>query len=144
MIILLFFFIFASSLLAFYLFSTDPNDPYFRTFTKSFINLFVLLTTSNFPDVMFPSYYRSRYSSIFFIAFLVISLYLLMNLMLAVVYEIFTRMEKDKFRKLMLHRRLACQHAFRLLVPKHSPDRISFKVGSNPVVSSFDPLDDDL
>lgn len=49
---------------------------------------------------MMPSYYRSRCSSIFFIAFLVISLYLLMNLMLAVVYEIFTRLEKDKFRYL--------------------------------------------
>lgn len=27
----------------------------------------------------------------------------------------------------MLHRRLACQHAFRLLVPKHSPDKMCFK-----------------
>ena len=126
MLILLFFFIFASALFAFYLFSSNLKDPYFQTFTKSFVSLFVLLTTANFPDVMMPSYYRSRSSSIFFIAFLVVSLYLLMNLMLAVVYEIFTRMEKHKFRKLMLHRRLACQHAFRLLVPKHSPSKITF------------------
>jgi len=127
MLILLFFFLLASALFAFYLFSSNPDDPYFKTFTKSFISLFVLVTTANFPDVMMPSYYKSRYSSLFFISFLVISLYLLMNLMLAVVYEIFTRLEKEKFRKLMLHRRLACQHAFRLLVPKSSPNRISFK-----------------
>lgn len=47
--------------------------------------------------------------------------------MLAVVYEAFTRIEKTKFMKLLLHRRKACQHAFRLLVAKNWPTRISFK-----------------
>lgn len=47
--------------------------------------------------------------------------------MLAVVYEAFTRIEKTKFMKLLLHRRKACQHAFRLLVAKSWPTRISFK-----------------
>jgi hypothetical protein len=44
--------------------------------------------------------------------------------MLAVVYEAFTRIEKDKFRKLLLHRRKACQHAFRLLVTRINPTNI--------------------
>lgn len=47
--------------------------------------------------------------------------------MLAVVYEAFTRIEKTKFMKLLLHRRKACQHSFRLLVAKSWPTRISFK-----------------
>ncbi|GFV56389.1 two pore calcium channel protein 1 [Trichonephila clavipes] len=47
--------------------------------------------------------------------------------MLAVVYETFTRIEKDKFRKLLLHRRKACQFAFRLLVTKNSPLEMSFR-----------------
>jgi two pore calcium channel protein 1 len=47
--------------------------------------------------------------------------------MLAVVYETFIRIEKDKFRKLYIHRRRACKHAFRLLVTKSTPTRISFK-----------------
>jgi two pore calcium channel protein 1 len=47
--------------------------------------------------------------------------------MLAVVYEAFTRIEKDKFRKLLLHRRKACQHAFRLLVTRINPTKISFR-----------------
>ncbi len=36
--------------------------------------------------------------------------------MLAVVYDTFTRIEKEKFRRLFLHKRKAAQHAFRLLV----------------------------
>ena len=47
--------------------------------------------------------------------------------MLAVVYEAFTRIEKDKFRKLLLHRRKACRLAFGLLVTQKIPKKISFK-----------------
>jgi two pore calcium channel protein 1 len=50
-----------------------------------------------------------------------------MNLMLAVVYETFTGIEKDKFRKLLLHKRKACQLAFRLLVSKQTPNMVRFK-----------------
>lgn len=47
--------------------------------------------------------------------------------MLAVVYETFTGIEKEKFRKLLLHKRKACQLAFRLLVSKQNPDTVRFK-----------------
>lgn len=47
--------------------------------------------------------------------------------MLAVVYETFTGIEKDKFRKLLLHKRKACQLAFRLLVSKQNPNAVRFK-----------------
>lgn len=47
--------------------------------------------------------------------------------MLAVVYETFTGIEKDKFRKLLLHKRKACRLAFRLLVSKQTPNMIRFK-----------------
>lgn len=47
--------------------------------------------------------------------------------MLAVVYETFTGIEKDKFRKLLMHKRKACQLAFRLLVSKQNPTTVRFK-----------------
>lgn len=47
--------------------------------------------------------------------------------MLAVVYETFTAVEKNKFRKLLLHKRQACKLAFRLLVSRQTPDGIKFK-----------------
>ncbi|KAK7873151.1 hypothetical protein R5R35_006372 [Gryllus longicercus] len=114
-------------LLGYFLFSADPHDQHFTTLHDSFVSMFVLLTTANFPDVMMPAYSRSKWFSIFFISYLSIVLYVLMNLMLAVVYETFTRIEKEKFRKLLLHKRKACQHAFRLLVSKKDPNRMKFK-----------------
>lgn len=50
-----------------------------------------------------------------------------MNLMLAVVNETFTSAERDKFKKLYLHKRRACQHAFKLLVSKQNPEKMRFR-----------------
>ncbi|XP_054153361.1 two pore channel protein 1-like [Oppia nitens] len=127
MLFLLFFFMLVFAILGFYMFSPNPSDPYFSTIGQSFVSLFVLLTTANFPDVMMPSYKMNRISSVFFIAFLIIHVYFLMNIMLAVVYEAFNRIEKEKFRKLLLHRRRACKLAFNLLVTQKLPQKISYK-----------------
>ncbi|CAN7985146.1 unnamed protein product, partial [Ixodes hexagonus] len=120
MLIILFFFMTLFAILAYHIFAAAPEQ-YFSTLYDSFVNLFVLLTTSNFPDVMIPYYARSKWASLFFVVFLLVHLYFLMNLVLAVVYERFSSLEKDKFRKLLLHRRKACQQAFRLLVNRTSP-----------------------
>ena len=59
----------------------------FANLNDSFFYMFVLLTTSNFPDVMLPSYAQERRFSIFFITYLVIGLFMLMNLLLAIFYS---------------------------------------------------------
>lgn len=129
------------SVLGFYLFGpSDHTDgsPYFQTFFLSFINLFVLLTTANFPDVMMPSYYNTPFSFLFFFSYLMINLYFLMNLLLAVVYDSFTAEEVKKFKKLFLHKRKACQHAFKLLVTKENPHSICF-VHFSGLISYYSP-----
>ena len=126
---LLLFIMLIYSVLGFYMFgptATHEGSPYFQTFPLSFINLFVLLTTANYPDVMMPSYNRDSYTVIFFFTYIMICLYFLMNLLLAVVYEAFTAEEAKKFKKLFLHKRLACQHAFKLLVTKENPSNICY------------------
>ncbi|EEC00342.1 conserved hypothetical protein [Ixodes scapularis] len=125
MLVILFFFMTMFAILAYHMFAAAPEQ-YFSTLYDSFMNLFVLLTTSNFPDVMIPYYARSKWASLFFVVFLLVHLYFLMNLVLAVVYERFSSLEKDKFRKLLLHRRKACQQAFRLLVNRTSPSCLYF------------------
>ncbi|XP_015748461.1 PREDICTED: two pore calcium channel protein 1-like [Acropora digitifera] len=88
---------------------------YFTTFWRSLISLFVLLTTANYPDVMMPSYHLSRWSAVFFIIYISLVLYFLMNLLLAVVYDTFTNIEKEKFMNLFLHKRKAVRQAHNLL-----------------------------
>ncbi|XP_056633174.1 two pore calcium channel protein 1-like isoform X1 [Diorhabda sublineata] len=124
---LLMFFVCSYALLGYFLFSGHDSNLYFKTLEDSFVSMFVLLTTANFPDVMMPSYAISKWTAAFFISYISTVLYVLMNLMLAVVYETFTGIEKDKFRKLLLHKRQACKLAFRLLVSKQTPNHIRFK-----------------
>ena len=59
----------------------------FSGLNDSFFYMFVLLTTSNFPDVMLPSYSQSRHFAIFFLVYLIIGLFLFMNLLLAIFYS---------------------------------------------------------
>ncbi|XP_049818861.1 two pore calcium channel protein 1-like isoform X2 [Aethina tumida] len=127
MLILILFIVCCYALLGYFLFGNNPKNLYFQTLGDSFVSMFVLLTTANFPDVMMPSYAKSKWYSIFFISYISIVLYIIMNLMLAVVYETFTAVEKNKFRKLLLHKRQACKLAFRLLVSRQTPDGIKFK-----------------
>merc|ERR1712223_143905 len=126
MLVLVFFVMLIYSVLGFYFFG-DGDQENFATLSKSFVSLFILLTTANNPDVMMKSYDRSRWSAIFFISYLAINLYFLMNLMLAVVYDTFTKIEKEKFRRLYLHKRKAAQHAFKLLVTQERPEEVSFQ-----------------
>ncbi|KAM9810932.1 LOW QUALITY PROTEIN: two pore channel protein 1 [Neosynchiropus ocellatus] len=126
-LLLLLFFMVIFAILGFCLFSTNKLDPYFNTLENSIVSLFVLLTTANFPDVMMPAYSKNSWSCVFFIVYLSIELYFIMNLLLAVVFDTFNGVEKMKFKSLLLHKRCAIDHAFQLLVSRQRPMGVSLK-----------------
>ncbi|KAB0401851.1 hypothetical protein E2I00_010832 [Balaenoptera physalus] len=76
---------------------------------------------------MMPSYSRNPWSCVFFIVYLSIELYFIMNLLLAVVFDTFNDIEKHKFKSLLLHKRTAIQHAYRLLISQRGPAGISYR-----------------
>lgn len=67
---------------------------------------------------MMPSYAATPIAAIFFVAYLLISMYFLLNVVLASVYAQFVNKEKEKFQKLLLHKRRAAQSAYRLLLSR--------------------------
>ncbi len=46
---------------------------------------------------------------------------------MAVVYDTFTTLEKEKFRKLVIHKRKSCHFAFNLLVSKANRNGVIFR-----------------
>jgi two pore calcium channel protein 1 len=130
MLILLFSIMTVYSVMGFHLFgpsNTTKGSPYFNTPIKSFISMFVLQTTANSPDVMMPSYHENKWSFLFFFSYSGITMLFLLNLLLAMVYSAFTEEEQKKFKKLFLHKRKACQRAFKLMATKENSDGVSFE-----------------
>lgn len=68
---------------------TLEGTQYFASFGDSFFNMVVLMTTSNFPDIMLPAYQSSRFNFLLFFIYLFFLLLTMMNLLLAIFYSNF-------------------------------------------------------
>lgn len=113
-LLLLLFFVIFFSLFGYYIFA-DIDTTYFDTYGRSFVSLFISTTTANHPDVMLGSYSQYPATPIFFIVYIVVALYFISNMLLAVVYSSFSDADKNKFRKLFLHKREALRHAYNVI-----------------------------
>lgn len=91
------------ALLGYLLFSSNIlyNDPegYFADIPTTIFNVYVLFTTSNFPDILFPFWKVNNLAAVYFVSFLLIGLYLLLNLMLAVFYNSYKQQIEKKISK---------------------------------------------
>ncbi|KAL1495430.1 hypothetical protein AB1Y20_016798 [Prymnesium parvum] len=87
----------------------------FQSLPQALLSLFTLLTTANFPDVMLPFYKESRASSVFFVTFLLLGLFLLMNLVLAAVIDDYKKQVHASECKARARRDEALAAAFELL-----------------------------
>lgn len=54
---------------------------------ESLYSMMILLTTANFPDVMLPAYNADRINVLFFLAYLIVGLYFLQNILLAIIFD---------------------------------------------------------
>eukprot|EP00944_MAST-04C_sp_MAST-4C-sp1_P012833 g12833.t1 len=88
---------------------------YFNTISASFLQMFILLTTANYPDIMMPVYRCSNWSVLFFAAFLILGLYILMSLVLAVIYTHFSSRSREKYREFFASRKEAFILAHKML-----------------------------
>eukprot|EP01133_Synstelium_polycarpum_P004098 gene4098-4782_t len=127
-------YIFLSSIMFSIIFSngaTDTRD-YYNSTLSSFLDSMVLITTANFPNIMFPAYAVSKWYAVVFILYLSVGLYIGLNFIIALVYHSFRnavlRETKNNFRT----RRTALLAAFIIL--DHD------KTG---VIAAFDLIDTD-
>jgi two pore calcium channel protein, plant len=131
---------------------TEEGRQYFPDFGSAWLNMLILLTTANFPDVMMPAYEHARYTSIFFITFLMIGLLLMMNLVFASIYQNYRQEVSQRAARFAKRRKKSLEFAFQLL-PGKDQDALNENQGKTisrdtlealiaellrPVVSFFD------
>jgi hypothetical protein len=93
MIILLLVYVLIWSVLAFYFFGPAATktaeklqeSSYFDTFDRTYVSLFVAITTANYPDVTMVSYHNNYAAALFFVLYVGLGLYFVLNLFLAMV-----------------------------------------------------------
>eukprot|EP00731_Ephydatia_muelleri_P023032 Em0015g615a len=121
LILLMFLLVFYS--LIGYLSYSEVNLSYFSSLNQTILSMFILFTTANSPDVILEAYSQSNWAPVFYMVFLITTLYLGSNLLLPVVYSKFRDTEKEKFKKLFVHKREALRRAYAVLA---GPNGIEF------------------
>lgn len=96
------------------------NTSYFDNFPDIFFNLYVLVTTANNPDITMPAYNTNRWYALYFVLFLVVNLYLFMNIILAVVYNNYRKHLKEEVKSLVSMKRESLSRAYDTVVEDNS------------------------
>mmetsp|Transcript_93240 Transcript_93240/g.240975 ORF Transcript_93240/g.240975 Transcript_93240/m.240975 type:complete len:760 (-) Transcript_93240:232-2511(-) len=94
---------------------TPEGKEQFNGWQGAIANLWVLFTTANNPGVWLPAYAAQKLAFLFFFMFLVISLFLLSNVLLAAVYDSYKDELKTMIKSFYTNRRTCFRHAFNLL-----------------------------
>ena len=69
----------------------------FPNLVEGMWTLWICITTANYPDVMMPGYNENRFVALYFISFMIISFFFLMNVILASVVDEYDRaVQKQK------------------------------------------------
>eukprot|EP01138_Halocafeteria_seosinensis_P015758 gb/GECG01016082.1/.p1 GENE.gb/GECG01016082.1/~~gb/GECG01016082.1/.p1 ORF type:complete len:925 (+),score=80.58 gb/GECG01016082.1/:1-2775(+) len=91
---------------------TQECEDYFNTLDNSMMEMFTLSTTTNFPDIMLPVYRCNAWNSLFFVVYVVISVYLLFSLILAVAFTEFKSLTEKKVLERFANMFQGCDDAF--------------------------------
>lgn len=94
---------------------SKEGQDHFVDWSTSLASLWILFTTANFPDVMIDGYNKLRVSFFFFFVYLVISLYLLNNILLAAVYDAYKAQLRVQLQTFYRKKAHSIERAFRLL-----------------------------
>ena len=86
--------------------------------------MYTLFTTSNYPDIIFPYYKVNNVTVIFFSGFVFFGLYLILNLMLAVFYNVYRQLIEKKIKKYDKMREEFLEQEFKN-IPKKKDDEMT-------------------
>ena len=91
---------------------TDEGDLYFPSYMYGVLNLVFALTTDTTPDVMLPGYKESPFSILLWMVFVWLGIFILMNLVLAVVFNTYKNQLLDDSEKIKAIKEVHLHKAF--------------------------------
>jgi two pore calcium channel protein 3 len=89
--------------------------PYFTEWAQAFWDLYILMTSANFPNIMMPAYQSNRWYSLVFIVFIILSMYVFLSITLATVYNNYRENIKNEIKNNLQIRRINLKRVFELI-----------------------------
>ena len=99
----------------------DVNDG-FDSLGTSIYTMFFVSTTANFPDQMLPSFTYRRTFGLFFFIYVLLAVFIFLNLILAVVYNEYSDFVKGRVIRANRNRARGLNEAFKLLADTKGDD----------------------
>jgi two pore calcium channel protein len=96
-------------------YDTAQAESGFSSLIESLWTLWICVTTANYPDVMMPAYNKCRLTGIYFVAFMVMSFFFLMNLILASVVNTYDDVMESKKKEQKVEEDTKLTEAFQLM-----------------------------
>jgi two pore calcium channel protein, plant len=94
---------------------SDEGKLLFPDLIEAMWTLWICVTTANYPDVMLPGYNQNRWVALYFISFMALSFFFLMNLVLAQVINQYDSAVENHRKHYVERSRQSLSQAFQLL-----------------------------
>jgi two pore calcium channel protein 3 len=82
------------------------GKPYFASYSDAYFDLYVLMTSANFPDIMMPAIDHNYVYAFAFIIYFILATYIFLAIILASVYNNYRKHLKDEIEELIKTRRV--------------------------------------
>jgi len=99
--------------------NSQEGNKYFCDYPTAALSLFTLFTTANFPDVMMLAYRKNRYFFLYFCIYVVLSLYVLFNTLLAALFSAYKHRAESNFQEAQANNEDTLCVAFRILASRN-------------------------
>jgi len=110
---------------------TDEGDQLFPSLVQALWTLWICVTTANYPDVMMLGYNSNRWVAAYFVSFMVITFFFLMNVILAaVVNEYDSNVDERRTRNTDFAMN-SLKKAYDLLTEQEAEDRAAERESSH-------------
>jgi two pore calcium channel protein, plant len=121
---------------------TDEGNLLFPNLVEALWTLWICVTTANYPDVMLPGYNQNRWVALYFVSFMALSFFFLINLVLAQVINQYDSAVENHRKRYVEDSRQNLAQAFGLL--RQSSDCKGDRIDRSIVMDLFSILNLDF
>jgi two pore calcium channel protein, plant len=121
---------------------TDEGNLLFPNLVEALWTLWICVTTANYPDVMLPGYNQNRWVALYFVSFMALSFFFLINLVLAQVINQYDSAVENHRKRYVENSRQNLAQAFELL--RQSSDCKGDRIDRSTVMDLFSILNLDF